>query len=1685
MDLRADFIALSETSAVQRTQLVTSSAFRKVGFKAHWGAAVQPHTRRETDTVSMRGLAAGVALAARLPSRAARPPMSQEALATCRLSDAFVRLGALEVRVITIYGVPQSETDSRDRTNALLQQAFHRAVQCAVPCIVAGDFNVRPFELPAGQAFQSQGYQDVFDLHQGSTGTVLPATCKGSTRHDTAILHPTIVRLWKSAWVVDRQLFDSHNPLCFKLSLCQQRPCTRVWRLPKPWSQLGVEREQLSLTFSGKAPALRRQIASCASREDVGCVLQSFSRAAEDAVSEALRRQHEADPIKSPVASLPMAFRGRCQPRALQQKEAAALCRTDWAGGYDPDVEVTSVLARLKVRQVRRLITFQRGLEKWRAAGPAALPRSGAQLVSEWRAILNAKGYPPSFPAWTLQVACFHQFYRDLPPQEWLSDLLAYVRYDCDCVARQEAKRRKDTFLSQVSVDAEVGGSRQGFCAIRSAPNPPFTEVPCTVCSPVVVAAQTPDSTQAAVAYDRKAPGHFREGPADLNGVRCWVHKVVQGQVELQGANLPADGQLTQDYVACSAPELHSAFADFWGPLWQRDQGQRAESIDEWPHLREAVLSSDFAGANIDNVQGTQEQWCSAVRKLANRKATGVCGWAPSDLKLLPDEALEVLRLVFCQAVRYGLPASMLQARVCVLAKALCPEHIKQSRPITIFSTLYRLWASIITKNLLRSWRPVFPKAVAGSMPGRSSRDVSYRQQHWIELALLSGTGRYGFSLDIVKCFNQLGWPPLRLLLCRAGMPTEVVDFWLDCLKGLRRHSSFLGDLSVGVPCYNGAPEGDPISVAALAVICAFAASSCQVDGVEFDTYVDNWGWSSTSCRAIERAIPKALDLLQSLALPVDWKKSYTWATTTAGRKWWKAASPSVFPASAQVPAVSEVRDLGVAFKFDGCAHAASRGSRLQDGVDRLERLRQQPRSPVLKASMIQRGVWPACLYGAEGHSFQLAELHRLRSHAARTIVGQHKVLSPFLALAALSPVCVDPQVYCLEQQLQLLRRTCLADPDLAMSVLAVATTGAPKSCQGPATALRQALDRLDLTLTSAGVLKGLDNTWVDLTCCHRREIRLLLNRTWALHIQGRISHRNGLEQAPPPHAGETGRLLSKFSAQEQMVIARHVTGAFSSAAAKQLWDPDCPGTCPLCGARQTKEHKFLHCPQLQHVRTAFQETINTVAKDRPEWIHAPFAAAPSGLEVSRLIFATRSLLPPNMDLPCAPLLEARNFLRFFTDGSCKYPEVPEASHAGFAVVLDTSVSDTMVPSVLANWRATNQPPTEFRIVHQGLVPGLQSINRAEVCGIIQALRLISLCGSPEAEIWTDSSFAIAEWEKACNHAPGTWPDLADHLRRYSATKVRLRKVASHQDLRQLVGLDQWIAAGNSAADVAAKAAVQRDLDCVLEASAAADAFVRAQRRLLHSFWKYLLQLSLEEARLIKLCGQVGVLDAPVAPSNDGDSAWIALNVGPHVSWNISAYQRGWLLACSWRPDFTIPLWFWLRSLTWSVQLPRGRGQGGVTYVELLVHFVIATGQCPPSGLAEPASTLQEADPLLLEPTTLRQLTHSLTEAVRQLERLSGQALWPPRRGKVFSLRCLGCRDSRIGLTLRPFFADTSDNLRLLHQVVQTSSVSPLQSYCRNRGVKPSSEVSDLLRAWNLVNASQRANLARSLRRCR
>ena len=60
------------------------------------------------------------------------------------------------------------------------------------------------------------------------------------------------------------------------------------------------------------------------------------------------------------------------------------------------------------------------------------------------------------------------------------------------------------------------------------------------------------------------------------------------------------------------------------------------------------------------------------------------------------------------------------------------------------------------------------------------------------------------------------------------------------------------------------------MSVVAMAAVCYWCYQLNAPTGVVFDTYVDNWSWSSPSCGCIEDALPKSLHFLQALALPVD-----------------------------------------------------------------------------------------------------------------------------------------------------------------------------------------------------------------------------------------------------------------------------------------------------------------------------------------------------------------------------------------------------------------------------------------------------------------------------------------------------------------------------------------------------------------------------------------------------------------------------------------------------------------------------------------------------------------------------------------------------------------------------------------------------------------------------------------------
>ena len=238
--------------------------------------------------------------------------------------------------------------------------------------------------------------------------------------------------------------------------------------------------------------------------------------------------------------------------------------------------------------------------------------------------------------------------------------------------------------------------------------------------------------------------------------------------------------------------------------------------------------------------------WEDALRRLRPHRATGYDGFSPAELKGLTGRMLEDMIYLFDQVVRLGFPTHLARSRVHVLSKTDCPQSFSDGRPITIYSTMYRLWTSLLARSILHQWSAWMPVEVAGGMPHRCSSDIAFEIQRSIEAALLRHQPLGGFSLDISKCFNQIPRPPISCLLKHLGVPPNIVDRWIQILTVSERTPVFHGTMGASMGASTGTPEGDALSVVAMCAICWMLIECNRHTGSRLLTFVDNFSWLAT-----------------------------------------------------------------------------------------------------------------------------------------------------------------------------------------------------------------------------------------------------------------------------------------------------------------------------------------------------------------------------------------------------------------------------------------------------------------------------------------------------------------------------------------------------------------------------------------------------------------------------------------------------------------------------------------------------------------------------------------------------------------------------------------------------------------------------------------------------------------------
>ena len=302
---------------------------------------------------------------------------------------------------------------------------------------------------------------------------------------------------------------------------------------------------------------------------------------------------------------------------------------------------------------------------------------------------------------------------------------------------------------------------------------------------------------------------HSKQGPfwiACHETVPSGIQFVLQGetkhlvleQVEYRlRLNKPLPGPAANCDVILLAPttdlgEVTSLVSEFWRRFWH---GRDEPDIDEVQEFLQSIPQVPNFQAEI-----TTQEVEEAIWKSKNARARGPDNWSNEDLKNLDGELVRQLTLLYngFQEER-AWPESILDATVSLLPKEDMVASLDQTRPVTVLSTVYRLWAKIITRKFLRQVLRYLPDIIHGNKPQSSSVWLATYIQTQVEHALSKNLECNVASLDLKKAFNLLSRVLLKETGAHFGVLMKVTTLHQSFLEGLRRHFRRLGNATKGV----------------------------------------------------------------------------------------------------------------------------------------------------------------------------------------------------------------------------------------------------------------------------------------------------------------------------------------------------------------------------------------------------------------------------------------------------------------------------------------------------------------------------------------------------------------------------------------------------------------------------------------------------------------------------------------------------------------------------------------------------------------------------------------------------------------------------------------------------------------------------------------------------------------------
>lgn len=1442
-------LCLSETAAILDTQKRVAATMRVSGVKTLWSTPV-PTQHDENEQRCERGKPGGVAV---LSTTRIRHQIMQpgDTMPSHRTIHTISWLGQLQYQLIVCYGFPQNFAQAKQLTDEILQDVHSKVAALPLPFMVVGDFNTDVTLLPSWSKWESLGCKDLKMIHQHLYHMDMPPTCLGKTWPDNAIVCPVMQQFVQSINVLPCEDFPTHSPVVLTLQTQQQQPTRPKLAMPKTFLDFDVPKEIFVRMAEEHTPQQTLTLEQWGAH-----VEEVYSLAMQDPCTRE-QGHHQPD-------QLPRAYRGRCQPSEPINMPYPCTAKSSRQGEYQPDQEITQFGARKKLKQYRRLQSLYQQIVAHQADDEMKWYRSQNALHTEWKTILRSRAFGIPFSVWLANHPDIGYPPWPLPHQDWLHHTLQIVKFDLDAHLAADALLNKQ-MKHYMRDRSQKNGSKAHFAYVRHNPNRSLQELAVPVQRQCDVSWE-PAHQKAIVVID--SSDVVWGTPVYLNEKKGWIVGADPQHIQVQfpigdEPDYTQNSVLLRQTCQFSDPqEIARELSQFWEPLWNSTDVPTEQQIQQFEELI-SELPINIPEMHIDH---GIEQWKSAIRRLKGNTAKGFDRITAWELKALPDSLIMLLSDTLLSYPSY--PVWFMRARTHPISKVEDTPQASQIRPITVLPLLYRVYASLVCRQILQIWNRIFPRSITGLLPGRGSHGAAYEGQYQLEQSSRLGNHLSGITLDLEKCFNIIWHYVGPRLLSALGVPQEYITRWHQSLGNITRYWELHACTIGPIPTSRGLPEGDTHSVLImLAISLLWILEIGKRDAQTSPTaYADNWGWTSEQAESHTQAAQATMLVTQLCGLRVDWNKTWLFATSTAEAKRAKVALSVAFPEH-EVDRLHHARDLGFELRYSGSDHLGHRVDRYQNALQRLKKLSRLEAEATEKEKLWLVSIFPQAFYGSEICPPSGDLVKKFRSKAAHSIFGKSTSMSPAIALLLGIKHVLDPGYLLIWKAITAARtwlfKATQHQRDTFFQLVAQFRGGIAK-VRGPAS---DYMAEIDWTMDSHGNLLIGPFTKFHILNTSQQVLKKQLTLAWQTDLPIRYTERKHLYNMMPISRIDTIRVLNTFTPKERGHLAREIAGAFQTQHQQAQWQQDNTEACIFCSQPDSRHHRLFECPNFAQAREIFAPTLewwehnSECIADLPVLYVRPDEQAHQVMQHAE---ATPVIGRAFFDL-ARQRRDADTPLHVYTDGSCAFPEHPSTRFAGFAAVIDLCQTDAERIHAVDMYFETGSPPNTFQIMCQSRVQGEQNIGRAEFAALEVTTRLPG-----NIVTHTDSQSSLQIIDKIRNGTfdflKGNNLDIAEKISMQLHKGHQFRKVKAHQALLPTQDpLEVYHALGNNFVDHAAKELCKTTWSSLTHALHQRQVEQQESRDHLQQLYRCIL--ALQEARIkseqvVDMCHSEEMLDA-------------------------------------------------------------------------------------------------------------------------------------------------------------------------------------------------------------------------------